>query len=291
MRVIFKTLAVATAAAVVSSGALAALSNVNAENFGNSSLVFVATDNTDQIQLVVDLGLNMADMLQTAPLVQNGSSVSWNFATNTVNGANITGNDWTAAYNTFKSAQQGGDYRWAVIAGDSISGNVSGTNTIQGRGVMATGNVTVAQMTAASTSTPTGTALGNALNFYAASKLLGTISTANNGAGVTTGGDVVTGVGAMGGTFGGAALSWNYLIANGVSSTFQYQQQVVANPSVFQLGRMASATDVLNAEPFTFSFDIASDSLVLAPVPEPGTYALMLAGLAGLAFLAKRRQG
>jgi PEP-CTERM motif len=30
--------------------------------------------------------------------------------------------------------------------------------------------------------------------------------------------------------------------------------------------------------------------LTLAPVPEPGTYAMMLAGLAGLGFIARRRK-
>lgn len=34
-----------------------------------------------------------------------------------------------------------------------------------------------------------------------------------------------------------------------------------------------------------------SGSLILTPVPEPETYAMMLAGLAALGFLARRRQG
>jgi hypothetical protein len=36
--------------------------------------------------------------------------------------------------------------------------------------------------------------------------------------------------------------------------------------------------------------DSAQDFLVLAPVPEPSTYALMLAGLAGVGFVARRRR-
>jgi hypothetical protein len=92
----------------------------------------------------------------------------------------------------------------------------------------------------------------------------------------------------MGGNFNGAS-TWNYMVANGVSSTMQYQQQVVANPYVFQLGAGAHVDNTFNATPLTFTFDIASGQLVAA-VPEPSTYALMLAGLVGVGYLARRRQ-
>jgi hypothetical protein len=44
------------------------------------------------------------------------------------------------------------------------------------------------------------------------------------------------------------------------------------------------------AAPITFTFDIATNQLVLAPIPEPGTYAMLLAGLGVLGFMARRRQ-
>ena len=47
-----------------------------------------------------------------------------------------------------------------------------------------------------------------------------------------------------------------------------------------------SVTGNRNAVGATFS-----GQLVLTPVPEPETYAMMLAGLAALGFLARRRQG
>lgn len=38
------------------------------------------------------------------------------------------------------------------------------------------------------------------------------------------------------------------------------------------------------------SLIVGIDNFALAPVPEPGTWALMLAGLAGLAWMGRRRQ-
>jgi hypothetical protein len=51
-----------------------------------------------------------------------------------------------------------------------------------------------------------------------------------------------------------------------------------------------STVDSLSAAPITFTFDIATNQLVLAPVPEPGTYAMLLAGLAAVGFMARRRK-
>ncbi len=69
-------------------------------------------------------------------------------------------------------------------------------------------------------------------------------------------------------------------------------QQLVAasNPTVFQLGSVISGDATLNPSPLLFQFDIATNTLVMA-VPEPSTYALMLAGVAALGLLARRRRG
>jgi hypothetical protein len=85
------------------------------------------------------------------------------------------------------------------------------------------------------------------------------------------------------------SLTWSYWLLNGESSTFQWQQQLVANPIVNQFGN-PSTVDSLSAAPITFTFDIATNQLVLAPVPEPGTYAMLLAGLAAVGFMARRRK-
>lgn len=298
MKLKLNALAAAALVALAAGGAQAAINLPGSTSAGNSSLLFVAVDsnNNDSIAFTADLGLNMSDMLTGSSRYAFGTTTTWNFLNNTSTDASVTGNSWSTAFNTFASTLTG-SYRWGVIAGDSIQGTgttLTATNVIAGRGMLATGNVTQAQMLAANSSGPTGTALGNIGNFYAATNTLGNVNSPgiNNGAGTATAG---TGYGAMSGTFGGGALTWNYLLGDGETSTFQYQRQVAANPVVFQLGANTpnldfTSADALSAVPVTFTFDIASGNLVLAAVPEASTYAMMLAGLAAIGTIVRRRR-
>jgi PEP-CTERM motif len=287
----FKTLAIA-AALVASAGAHAAIEGPGSNTGGNSSVLFLAIDVNNNTGLVLDLGLSMADFTNsttyTSGLFQTGAK-TWNFANDT-NDLGVTDTAWSAAYNTFKNAQSGGDLVWGVVAADQVS--TGSPNLITGRGLLSTGNATQAQMLAASTNNPTGNAIGIFLNFAAAANNFGTHTSVANGAGATTSANgnawLPNSMGVIGNGFGGN-ITWNSLVGNGVSSTFQYQRQTSTNPVVFQFGEV-TATDSLAARPITFTFDIATDSLVLAPVPEPQTYALMLAGLGVVSFLARRRR-
>jgi hypothetical protein len=257
---------------------------------GNSSVVFMAMDVNNSIALTIDLGLRMSDFTNSTSLTSGLTGpLTWDFSANTAPSAVTGTNAWSVAYEAFKAAQSGNDFVWGIVAGDQVNGAASGTNTIAGRGLLATGNATEAEMLAASTSGPTGTALGNLLNFYAASNNFGTHLSADNGANTATpaSGSAWTND-LMKSNFNGS-LTWSYFLANGVSSTFQWQQQLVANPVVNQFGNPTSV-DSLSAAPITFTFDIATNQLVLAPVPEPGTYAMLLAGLAAVGFMARRRK-
>ncbi len=285
------TLAAAVAAALAAGGAQAAMGLPNNTTLGNSSVIFVAIDVNSNIGLTIDLGLSMSDFTNGTALTSGLSGpLTWDFSTNTTT-APVTGtNSWSAAYESFKSLQSGNDFLWGVVAGDQITGaNVSPTNVIAGRGLLATGNATEAQMLDASTSAPTGNALGNLANFMAASNNFGSHQAADNGAGTATASDGSAWLpDLMGDRFGGH-LTWSYLLANGESSTFQWQQQLVANPIVNQFGN-PGAVDTLSSAPITFTFDIATNQLVLAPVPEPGTYAMLLAGLGAIGWVARRRR-
>ena len=282
---------VAAVALVTAGGAQAGLDNVTGVNRGNSSVLFVAVDRTAPISFSADLGLNMIDLLPGTARTAAGTTTGWSFINNTSTDSAITGNAWSAAYATFLSTASAPNVRWGVIAGDFISGiPVTLLNAISGQGWLATGNATVTQMTAANTAIPTASGLTAMNNFYAGTQALpgATFIAANNGAGTATSGGAF---GAMVGTFGGAN-TWNYLTANGVASTFQYQRQTVANPAVFQIGGVTTLLDnTFNDLPTTFNFDFASGNLVMAtPVPEPGTYAMLLAGLAAVSFVARRRR-
>jgi hypothetical protein len=291
MNLQYSKLAAALAAAFAIGGAQAAIEAPSqvATN-GNSSVVFMAMDVNNSIALTIDLGLRMSDFTNSTSLTSGLTGpLTWDFSANTAPAAVTGTNAWSVSYEAFKAAQSGNDFVLGIVAGDQVNGAVSGTNTIAGRGLLATGNATQAEMLAASTSGPTGTALGNLLNFYAASNNLGTHLSADNGANTATpaSGSAWTND-LMKNNFNGS-LTWSYFLANGVASTFQWQQQLVANPVVNQFGN-PTTVDSLSAAPITFTFDIATNQLVLAPVPEPGTYAMLLAGLAAVGFMARRRK-
>jgi hypothetical protein len=291
MNLRLSTLATALAAASAFGGAHAAIAPPGSATQGNSSVLFIAMDVNSSIALTIDLGLRMSDFTNSTALTSGLSGpIVWDFAANTTT-APVTGtNAWSTAYDFFKATQSGDDFVWGVVAADQVTGAVTADNVIAGRGLLATGNATQAEMLAASTSAPTGNAIGNFLNFAAASNNFGTHLTADNGANTATPADGVAWTNdIMRNNFNGS-LTWSYMLANGESSTFHWQQQLVANPIVHQFGN-PGAIDTLSSAPITFTFDIATNQLVLAPVPEPGTYALLLAGLSAVGFMVRRRKG
>jgi PEP-CTERM motif len=268
----FKTLAIA-AALVASAGANAAIDTTAS---GNSNVLFVAVDVNSNTSLVVDLGLSMSDFTNSNTAWINGGS--FNFAANA---------DWTAAYNTFKNAQAGGDFVWGVVASDSVNGG-----TIGGRGVLSTGNPTVAQMTT-NTASRVANSVGNFGLFVAGHFSRGNHAAVTNGASnaVSTDGDAwLPNRMGVGNGFGGN-LTFSSMLANGQTSAFQWIQATSATSTVTKQFGLITTTNTEAAAPLTFTFDIATDTLVMAaPIPEPQTYALMLAGLGAVGFLARRRR-
>ena len=285
MQMNFKMVSLA-ALAVLAGGAQAAVTGSLVAP-GNSSVLFVALDANSNTGLVIDLGLNMSDFsnVSSANLPQG----SWNFADNTTTFGAVTGNSWSAAYDTFKAAQSGGDFTWGVIAGDSVTGaSVTASNAIIGRGVLTTGTPSAANMTSVVNGTSLGNGLGNFNNFVAAAANRGNLAAANNGGAATTSSDASAWQPTLIGDRFGGNIPWSYMLSNGAVSNFQWIQQVTANPVVKQFGDVTT-TDSLSATPLTFSFDIATNTLVAA-VPEPSTYAMLIAGLAAVGFVARRRR-
>jgi len=284
----FKLRALAFAAAALVAGG--AQADFNFPPTGNGTLLFVAIDADANIAFTADLGLTVNSFTAATTFTSGlAAPVSWNFATNATNSGIAGTNAWDTAYSTFTSTQTGGNFLWGVIAGDNISSTVAGSTF--NRNLLATGNATQAQMLGANTSGPTSTMETNLGNFSAAVNNFGNLAAVNtNGAATTTSanGGAWLNDDSMKDNFGGL-LTWRYLLQNGVSSTFQQQQQA-QNPLVLQFGN-PTTVDSLSANPITFTFDIATNTLVLAPaIPEPGTYAMLLAGLAAVGFIARRRK-
>jgi hypothetical protein len=271
---------------------------------GNSSVLFVAQDNGLTESIVIDLGVNLADFLQiqtnliatAGTLSAAGTAAVWNFGavgaggdTRTVNGSAVTGDyNWSSTLATFIANASGG-YKWGVIAGDNNSSTtLDATNTIKQRNFLATGATTTqANINGLSTSTPIVNANNNLTNFIAGN-VGGTHATNAEGAQINvSGGGYLNPV--MKGTAGGN-LTWNYLANVGVTQNV-FNVNNVTNPIVYQLGSSYGVDTLLTSDAAaTFTFDGSTLTYTVPTlVPEPGTYAMLLAGLAAVGFISRRR--
>lgn len=306
----FRQNSVALALALLAaSGAHANLTNAIG---GNSSAAFVAITNDGTLSLTVDLGVTLASFLPapgtqgvpatatfSAGLLSAPSTVAqWNFAANTftVNGASQSGtNNWNAAANSFFTAAAGaGGYKWGVIAADGLSGAPTAASPVRGQNILFTGiSVDYDNNANSGIGSPSiGDAAGAVSTFFANSNTAsgGTHAAGVSGANTATSGDaflgttLAQGVGNFGVTFGNN----DFLVEPTAVSRFSWASTATNPTSIYSIGN----TYALGADasiPATFTWNASSNTLVYA-VPEPGTYALMLVGLAGLGLLASRRK-
>lgn len=295
----------AISAALLAVTAMSAQANLISTTSGSGSAAFVAMDGAipgpgvnPTESVVLDLGFTMLDFvplisgwtLQAGQLTAPGTTVVWDFVNNTrmVNGVASAGSfSYNAPYQQFFAAATNGT-QWGVISGDNVSGAASAT-TPANFGSMGTGNSTAAQMQTLVGSGNPGIAAANTGNFFSANNFSGT-----NQAGVT-GGNVATSGTAflnstLGSTFGagGGYANMPYL-TTGSQNFIQFARQQ-SNAVVYQLG-LATGIDTPATDPATFTFDAAAGTLTYAmPVPEPEQYAMLLAGLAAIGFVVRRRQ-
>jgi hypothetical protein len=285
--------AVAALALVALAGA--AQANMKQAQTGNGSMMLVAVDSVGTpIGLTVDLGYVIKDFDRNlGTLTAANTSISWDLAANTrtVNGVTTsTGFSWSGALAEFNAVAQASDTRWAVLGGDNVTGG-----ELPGRSFMATGAPTLAQMVAMNSSGAVPGAMGVFNNFVSASNNLGTQTALANtiGANTSSSGQSYllnsSGMRTNYGTFN----TWNYLVANGATSNFHQVQQITANPEVYQLGSVltpdATFQDPTNAAIWSFDLGTATLTYTVGPIPEPGTYAMFLAGLGAVGFMMRRR--
>lgn len=279
---------VAAAAMVVAGSASAAFENTGTGNgIGNSSLSFFAIDNTgaNKSSTFIDLLYNYEDFKTVAATA--GTKIVWNFNTNslTVNGVSQTAGSWSSAFTAFQNAgtlAASDKVQWGVYGGDSVSsGDVPGDY-----GYLVTSTSTLSTIKSQTQKNMSNFSGGvDALYTNANAKLNGDASTALTGSATNF-------VGAS--TNFGVALNFMGKAAFKVAANEGVDQSfyLVDNSNLVRPD-LAGVTQFGAGSPFEAAkFSYAAGVLTYTvPVPEPESYAMLLAGLGMLGFMARRRLG
>lgn len=266
------------AVAIAASG----MANAAIDNFasGNSSLLFFAADKTGApISMSLDLSFNLNDFLPGSTLAN--STIAWNFNTNTlsVNGVQQAGTyNWSSLLETFSGTAQVAETSWGVIAGDSRSTAFSDTPiryiSTSKSSLDLADNQTLSTLSFFS-------GVDNHLSAVALAQGANDGVTASSGAAYVANGTAL-----------GVNFNWqNRSTAGSSAAAVGESQNVYFYEGVaFPGTNRATVTQFGNANgvaSFSYSEGILTYT---APVPEPETYALMLAGLGLIGAIARRRK-
>lgn len=263
----------ATLTALFASGAANAINGTTLQNFtsGDSSLLFFAVDKTSPgiASVGIDLGFNLSTFLPLTNVA--GTSVSWNFATSslTVNGsvADSNGVNWASLATFFATPNVTADQTmWGVIAGDQLGTATSDTPVryLSTSAAASADDLSVTQSNIVAMANVNGLFAG--LNGDADGVVTSTSNqgyVARNGSGL------------------GANLDWS---SNKVSAAASVGSDL--NFYMLSLPEGVVTKEKLQG---VWSFDGQTLSYNVAVVPEPETYALLLAGLGLIGFAARRR--
>jgi PEP-CTERM motif len=303
---------IAMAAALVAAGtAHAGINQMDGGGitFGDSSVLLVMLDSTNNAAgpnvrgLTVDLGLSFSQLRAGGVYSGAGQSLSWDLANNTftINGAVQTGatNAWSGQVADFLSQADIAQVKYALVAGSQAETTPNA--------FLATGTPTSSQLTN-QTSGKTATMAG-ANTLFKDSATRGTHATADNGAysmGSADKGYVGTGYNltSVNGYLNSVAWStWTSLggMTNLTENRANGTEVGVGLTSSFALPANATGWDTtgllnnrgtlqVSADGLSVSWKTASAIVPTPAVPEPSTYALLIAGVAVATLAARRRR-
>jgi len=296
----FKTLSIALAAALAVPAAFAAISpgttqsGANAAYNGNGELFLSVFDDTAKVSYTLDLGVTQNTFF-TSGQQDAGAKFTWNV------------ND--AAFASFLSVTSAANRQWSVLAFDSTGGTGKADGATGNGGTRMFNTVQAGDEALLPTLTNqlylTGIGASQAGTFFNAINTTGTHGTPGqpldftvNGSSVnadTDSGNAYYGDGSVGlsTTLNGNA-PFNMGNAVGTASGFYFLTRSgadqLAGVAVDQFNNSKkSASFLLVANPGLAGASSYTLTYALAPIPEPQTYALMLAGLAIVGAMARRR--
>ena len=267
---------------------------------GNGNLSLIAFDNTGGTTTagIFDLGLTMNDFVGATGngtamgagslAATAGSSIVWDFNANTIsiNGTLSTafgGNDWTAAWNRLLTNVDMAELQFVVTAFDNTGFGAAKRILVTGDQTQTDASL-LAQNNSLFATAMQPADLNNIFNGVANK---GTIASADNGAFTFVSGDGATSR-ADGYVMAGDGFANNW--RNGVVLA---GNEAFANTTTVLWLLDGTGRESLAAE--GIKLDVAGGQLVYgtpvtAPIPEPSTYALAIAGLAIVGAIARRRK-
>lgn len=283
--------------------ALAAVGSANAAiaTGGNGSLVMIAYDKVggstsfNNVAGVFDLGITLDDLIGSTG---NGTAVSatalqsknlsWNFNTNTLSIDSVAStaygaNSWTAAWNTLLANSDAADLSFVVTAFDSVGFGAAKRSIVTGKA-----NST-AVFNTTNASNLQNIAGGQPNDIFQPIANKGTIGSVANGAYTFTTADGAAlranGYAMAGDAFGNEWRSNNVLFGETLASKTTALYVVDGNAKKLRLGAGTPGDGVV-------ALDVATGTLsyTVSAVPEPSTYAMLVAGLVVAGAAARRRR-
>ena len=279
------------AAVALATGMGAANAALERGSNGNGSLIMIAYDNIGGTTTagVFDLGLSINDLIgatgngtaiDAASLSETVGTMKWDFINNTITlDGTVTSfggtNDWTGAWNTLLANSDAADLRF-VVTGFDTTGFATNKRSI----VTGVKDPLPSQLFNSTTAASNVQQIAAQNDIFTPQNSRGTHTTAANGAYTFTAEAGAT-TRANGYAMGGDGFAANWRGTNNLGG------ETFVSASTYLWAVDGTAAERIL--PFELTLNVADGTLVAA-VPEPSTYALVIAGLAVAGIAARRRK-